>query len=173
MAVVFARTGRPGQQDQTAGLGDQFQKLLQHVVVETQRPQVEAAVAGIEDADDDFFSPGGGEDGDALLAAAQFRIGRRMAFLRQAGLVGYHVAEDFEAAGNLLHQVQRQVDQFGQHAVEADAHGQRAFPRLDVNVAGLGGDGVHEQIFDQRGDFRLALGGIRLQVSQCFTHGGD
>ena len=60
----------------------------------------------------------------------------RMAFLGQAGLVGDQIGQHFEAAGNFFHQFQRQMHQFGQHAIEADAHRQRAFPRLDMNVAG-------------------------------------
>ena len=43
------------------------------------------------------------------------------------------------------------MNQFIEHAVEADADGEGAFPGLDVDVAGVGLDGVDEEVIDQRG----------------------
>ena len=83
-----------------------------------------------------------------------------MAFLRETFLVAHEVGHDFEAAGNFLHQFERQVDEFREHAAEPDAHDERALPRLDVDVARASLDGVVEEVVDEQPDFNAALGGL-------------
>ena len=62
------------------------------------------------------------------------------------------------------------MDQFIEHAIEADAHYQGAFPRLDVYVAGADLDSVYEQVIDQRTNFNPALVGNRLQITGRLVH---
>jgi len=164
MAVVLP------EQNQSARPCQEFDERLQCLLFEAEAAKVKAAVAGIENANDDFFSAHGWKNGDAEFDAAEFGVGRGVAFLRQIGLIGNQAGHDFDATGDFLHEVERQVDQFIEHPVEADAHHERAFPRLDVNVAGADFDGVNEQVIDQRADFNGLLVGDRLQITSRLVH---
>src|SRR5260221_5587283 len=62
------------------------------------------------------------------------------------------------------------MDQFGQHPAEPDADHQGAFPRFDVDVAGAGGDGIHQQEIDQNSYFDALLCGFRLQILDSLIH---
>jgi hypothetical protein len=166
----LARTRRAGEQNQSTRLAQQFDETRQRIVIESERRHVETAIARIKDAHDDLLAARGGENGNALLHSAEFRISRRVAFLRQTGLIRDQIGQHLEAPGNLVHQIERQMHQFRQHTVEPDAHRQRAFPRLDVDVARSGANGVNEQIFDEHTDFNTVLGGLRLKITNCFAH---
>jgi hypothetical protein len=61
------------------------------------------------------------------------------------------------------------MNQFGEHAVEPDAHHERAFPRFDVDIAGARFDGVDQQVINQDGNFD-ALVGNRLQIASGLIH---
>ena len=61
--------------------------MLEDVVVEPKRGEVEAAIAWIENTDDNFFAARGWENGNTLFDTAEFGVGRGMTFLRQAGLI--------------------------------------------------------------------------------------
>ena len=89
-------------------------------------------------------------------------IADSVAFLGQVGLVADQVGHDLEAPGDFIRQFQRKMYQLGQHPVQTDANGQGGFPRFDVQVAGLGGDGIEEQAIDQDADFNALLGRLRL-----------
>src|ERR1700677_1174388 len=62
------------------------------------------------------------------------------------------------------------MHQLGQNAIEADAHGQGAFPRFDMDVAGPRLDGIDEKILDQRANFDPALAGFGLKVFESLAH---
>ena len=62
------------------------------------------------------------------------------------------------------------MNQFIEHSVEADADGEGAFPGLDVDVAGVGLDGVDEELIDQRGNFNALLVRNRLQITSGLIH---
>ena len=64
-----------------------------------------------------------------------------MAFLGQTGLVADEIGHYLQPARDLIHQIQREMDQFGKHTVKADANDQRAFPRLNMDIAGPSADG--------------------------------
>ena len=166
----LAGTGRAGQQNQSARPGQEFDEGLQGLLLETQTAKIEAAVAGIEDANNDLLPAHGGEDGDTEFDPAQFGVGWRVAFLRQIGLIRNQVGHHFEATGNFLHQIQRQVDEFVKHSIEPDADHERALPGLDVEVAGADFDGVDQQVIDQRSDFNAPLVGNRLQITCRLVH---
>ena len=83
----FAGTGRPGEQDQSARPRQEFNQCLQRFLFEAQAAEIKAAVAGIENTDDDLFAAHGRKNRDAQFDAAEFGVRRRVAFLRQVGLI--------------------------------------------------------------------------------------
>ena len=62
------------------------------------------------------------------------------------------------------------MDQLVEHAVESDAHDERALPGFDVEIAGADLDGVDQQVIDQRSDFNAPLVGNRLQITCRLVH---
>src|SRR5205823_13712521 len=131
----------------------EFDERLQCFLLETQAAEIKAAVAGIKYADDNLLSPDSREDRDAQFDSAQFGVGRRVALLWQVGLIGYQIGHHFEPAGYFFHEIERQVNQFIEHSIEADADHQGALPRFDVDVAGAHFDGVNQQVINQCPDF--------------------
>ena len=134
------------------------------------RAQLEAPVAGIEQPHDDLLAARGGEDRHAQLDAVQFRAADGGAVLRRAGLVGHEVGHDLEAHRDLVHEVERQMGDLGEHAVNAGAHGDGGFPGLDVQVAGAEADGVLDQAVDEHADLEALGGQFRLEILNRVTH---
>ena len=130
--------------------------------VQAEGGQVKTAIAWVENSHHDLFPARRRKNRNALFDPAQLGVRRGVAFLGQAGLVGDEVGHDLEAAGNLGHQIERQMNQLRQDAIETDAHGQGAFPRLDMNITGASLDGVEQQVFDQRNEIDAGLGRFRL-----------
>ena len=64
------------------------------------------------------------------------------------------------------------MHQLVEHAIEPQPHDERAFPRLDMDVARARLDGVEEEVIDQDGDLDVLLGGYGLQISGCLIHSG-
>ena len=155
----LARTGRAGQQNQSAGPRQELDERLQCFLLEAEAAEIKTPVAGIKNADDDFFPSDGREDRDAEFDPAEFGVCRRVAFLGQVCLIGNEIGHDLEATGDFLHEIERQVDQLIQNSIEADADRQRALPGLDVDVAGAQFDGVDKQVIDQGADFNALLVG--------------
>ena len=130
-------------------------------VVKAQRVQFKTPVARVKQPDDDFLAARRRKNRDAQLHAVQLRAADGRAVLRQAGLIGDQVGHHLEARGNFVHQVERQMRDLGEHAVDAGAHGDGVFPRLDMQVAGAELDGVLHHAVDHHDDFG-ALGGDRF-----------
>lgn len=166
----FAGAGGAGEEDQTVGTGDQVDQGLEAMEVEAEAAEVEGAAGGIEEADDDFFAAHGGEDGDAEFGAAEFGVGGGVAFLGQFGAEGDQVGHDLEASGDFVHEVEGEMDQFGEDTVEAHANDEGLFPGFDMEVAGAGLDGIDDEVIDQGGDVQL-IGGNGHQVPLGLVHG--
>ena len=88
------------------------------------------------------------------------------------------LAGHFETAGNFLHQIEREMDEFGEDAVEADANGEGAFPWFDMDVAGASFDGVEQQVFDKHCRFqrlfrRIPIGDNEEFRSCCLPASGS
>ena len=92
-----------------------------------------------------------------------------MAFLRNVRLIANEVRHHFEAAGDFVHEVQRQMDQLGEDAAQTDPDGEGAFPRFDVNVAGLGVDRVQDETIDEYTNLDGRLRRLRLHVLNRVT----
>ena len=151
----FSRAGWAVQQDQSARLADEFLETLNCAGLEAKRLEVEAAVLRVEQPDDDFLAAHRREDRDAQLHIAVIGAGRRAAFLGQLRLIGDQVRHDLEAAGDALEELVRQVCEFAQDAGCSQPDGNRAFPRLDVDVAGLLLDRVEDDVVDENRDVDL------------------
>jgi hypothetical protein len=64
------------------------------------------------------------------------------------------------------------MNEFGKHAAETDADHQRILPRLDVNIAGTGPNGVGHDVIDEHSDLDALLGGvIGLEVLSGLVQG--
>src|SRR5688572_6456776 len=164
--------GRAGEQNQPTRPSEQLEIGFERLVVNAERGQIEAAIARVKQADDDLFTPRGWKNGDTQLHSAQFRTARCMALLREIGHVADEAGHDFDATGDLVHQVEGEMHQFGEHSAQADANDQRVFPRLDVDVAGAGVNGVREDMIDQHANLNAFLGGIiGLEVVDGLVHG--
>src|ERR1044071_6798556 len=119
-----------------------------------------------------IFSPAnGGEDGDAQFDSAKFDVGGGVTFLGQVGLVGDQVGHHLEAPGYFVHQIQGQMDQLVEHAIEANADHQGAFPGLNMDIAGPQFDSIEQQVIDQGADFNPLLVRNGLQITGCLVHG--
>ena len=99
----FAGAGWAGQEEQTAGFGEQLCKDSVRIVIKTEGSHVETAITWIEEADDDFLAASGWENRDAQFDTAHFRAGGGMSLLRQTSLVTDQVSHDFQAARYFLH----------------------------------------------------------------------
>ena len=62
------------------------------------------------------------------------------------------------------------MHQLGQNSGQADADGQGAFPRFDMDVAGAGMHGVQDQEVHERADFDVALGAEGLEIASGLIH---
>ena len=93
-----------------------------------------------------------------------------MAFLRQARLIADQAGHDFEASGDFLHEFQGKVDEFGEHAAEADAHDQGAFPRLNMDIARASADRVEQDAIDEMADLDALFGRLGLKVLNRMVH---
>ena len=85
-----------------------------------------------------------------------------MTLLRKIALIGDQVSHHLQAAGNFLHQIERQVHEFIQNPIKPDPHDQCAFPRLDMNIAGARLDRIEYQVVNEDGDLNFFLIGDRL-----------
>ena len=140
--------------------------------VEAECGEIETAIPRVKETRDDFFAARRREHRDAQLDPAEFRAAGGMALLREAGLVADQIGHHFEAAGDFLHQIERQMDEFREHAAETQPHNDGVFPRLDMDIAGAGGDGVGEDMIDEHADLDALFGGvIRLKVMRGLIHG--
>ncbi len=135
----------------------------ERVLLHAERVEVEAASLGIEDADDDLLAADGREGGDAQHDVARLLEGVRPALLRQRGLVADEVGHDLQAADDLRLQVAGQMHQFVEHAAEAHAHGDGAFPGLDVDVRGAGLHRVDDHAVHEPHDVDLLVRGAGLE----------
>src|SRR5439155_9791703 len=101
-----------------------FDQDLERFLLEAEGAEVEAAIARIENSDDDLLAAHGWKHRDAQFDTAEFGVGGRMTFLGQIALIRNEVGHDFEAAGAFVHQIERQMDQFIEHAVKPDTDGE-------------------------------------------------
>src|SRR5438876_800780 len=85
------------------GPREQFDQDLEGLLFEAEGAEVEAAVARIENADDDLLAAHGRKHGDAQFDAAEFGVGGGMTFLGQIVLIRNEVGHDLEAAGDFVH----------------------------------------------------------------------
>ena len=81
------------------------------------------------------------------------------------------VGHDLEAAGDFFHQIKWQMDQLAKHAIEPDTHAEGSSPRLNVDVAGFGLDGIRHDVVDQRADFDALKRLAGLKVGGSLIHG--
>ena len=69
-------------------------------------------------------------------------------------------------------QLERQMRHLGQHAVDAGAHFDGFFPRLDMQIAGAEFDGVLHHAVDQHDDFGSLRGDrFGLEIIGGIAHG--
>ena len=71
----FSRTSGAGEEDQAARSGNEMEKRVERCAFETQLAEIEAAVGGIEDTDNNFFAANSGEYRHPQFNTAEFQVG--------------------------------------------------------------------------------------------------
>lgn len=63
------------------------------------------------------------------------------------------------------------MHEFGENAVQADADRERAFPRLDMDVARARLDGIEDDAVYEDAGFNVVFGSLGLQILDRVVHG--
>jgi len=138
-------TGRPGHEDHALRAADQPLVVPQHLGREAELREGDQGAAAVQDTQDDFLSPEGGEGGHTQVDDAIINSGGEAAILREAGLGDVALREDLETRDDeALHLlIQRGVGH--QAAVDAVPDLDAVLARLDVDIRGAEADGIAKQ----------------------------
>ena len=105
------------------------------------------------------FAEHGGQHADAKIDRLVVDVQLDAAVLRHAALGDVEVGHDLDAAADGRRDVRGRRHHFVEHAVDAVAHLEFIFERLEVNVGGLVLDGLQQHEVDQLAD-GVGVGGV-------------
>jgi hypothetical protein len=137
--------------------------------VENQLLEAQQGVGRVEDAQADLLSPLGRKGGDAEIDGAFFQPHADAALLGKSPFRRVELGENLEARGQAyLNLLGEYLDRL-ERPVDAEAHGEFFFLRLQVNIAGAPLDGERQKAIRHANDRRV--GGGQREVRNALAPG--
>src|SRR5262249_43501203 len=105
------------------------------------------------------------------LNVIQFRSSYRRTVLRRASLISHQIRHHLESHRNLFEQINWQLHDFGQYAVDPRTNSNRVLPRLDVKITCVKPNGVLDETIHQDDYLDTLSGKFGLKILNSITHG--
>src|SRR6266567_461244 len=158
----FARTGRPGDEDQAVRRINRRAEAAEGIDVHANLLHGRGEVGFVQDAEHAFFAVDGGQERNAQVEIPAGDFHPHAAVLREAAFGNVERAHDLEAGDEGDLQALRRRRFVDQHAIDAVAQAHHFFERLHMDVTGALLDRLDEDqigqfddgaFFDRKGQF--------------------
>ena len=154
----LAGTGWTSDDDNAVRLIDERAQFLKVIITQADAVERELNVGAVQYTQHHALTEHGGKHSDAQVNGPGIKAHFHATVLRQAAFRNIELGQDLHAAHQWHRQRLGHRKHFIEHAVNAVAHLELRLKGLHVNVTGLVGNGLHQQVVEQFNHLVVAHG---------------